>query len=77
MLVRGMASKGLQPLGKVVGIEVFPELPVAVVVVAPDSNLLERPIYSLDLAVGPRVVGLVKRCSMPCWRQIRSNLCSR
>ena len=34
------------------------ELPVGVVVIAPDSSLLERSVHPLDLAVGPRVVGL-------------------
>jgi hypothetical protein len=40
------------------GGEVVPELPVAVVVISPDSGVLESAVHSFDLAVRPRMVGL-------------------
>ena len=36
----------------------LPELLVAVVVIAADGGFLQRPVHPLDLAVGPRVIGL-------------------
>lgn len=36
----------------------FPQLVVAVVMVALDGRLLEGPVHALDLAIGPRVVWL-------------------
>jgi hypothetical protein len=36
------------------------ELPVAGVVISPDSGVLESAVHSFDLAVRPRVVGLGK-----------------
>lgn len=60
--VRGEALEGLQPLGEVVGveelIEVLLQLFVGGVVEAPDSGFLQRSVHSLDLTVGPRMVGL-------------------
>jgi hypothetical protein len=59
VFVRCQASKGFEALGKVGGgqevFEVFAELIVAVVVVAPDSGILNCPVHSLDLTIGPRV----------------------
>jgi diguanylate cyclase (GGDEF)-like protein len=37
---------------------VLSELAMRVVVIAPDGCLFERPVHSLDLTVGPRMVGL-------------------
>jgi hypothetical protein len=34
------------------------QLPMRVVVITPDGRLLERSVHPLDLAVGPRMVGL-------------------
>ena len=52
----------LEPAGEVVGChevrEVRPELVMAVVVVSFDGCVLDRAVHSLDLAVGPRMVGL-------------------
>ena len=56
------APQRLEPSSVVVGIqeelEVRPELIVAVVVVAFDGRVLEGAVHSLDLSIGPRVVGL-------------------
>ena len=41
------------------------ELSVVVVMVAMDGRILDRAVHPLDLTVGPRMVDLVKRCSMP------------
>src|SRR5262245_27144944 len=61
-LERCEAAKGLEPFGEVVGVqeraEVLSELPVGFVVVAPHGRLLEGTVHALDLAIGPRVVGL-------------------
>jgi hypothetical protein len=61
VVIGSETSEGLQPLGEVVGIEeggkMIPELPVGVVVVAPNGGLLKSPVHPLDLAVGPGVVG--------------------
>ena len=55
-------SKGLEPLGEIIrfqeGGEVFPELPVGVVVISPDSGVLEGAVHSFDLPVRPRMAGL-------------------
>lgn len=54
--------QGLEPACEVVGGhevgEVLPELVVAFVVEALDRGVLEGSIHALDLAVGPRVLGL-------------------
>lgn len=56
------AAQGLEASGEVVGVqedgEVAFELLVGLVVVAPDSGLLEGPVHSFDLAVGPGMVRL-------------------
>ena len=56
--------KHLQPSGVVVGadegLEVFAELVVTVVMVAPDRRLLDGPVHALDLPVGPGMVRLRK-----------------
>jgi hypothetical protein len=61
-LERCEAAKDLEPLGEVVGVqegaEVLSELPMGFVVVAPHGRLLEGTVHTLDLAIGPRVVGL-------------------
>src|ERR1039458_1618597 len=54
--------QGLETLGEVIGVEerceVLAKLVVAVVVIAPDSRLLEGAVHPLDLSVRPRVVWL-------------------
>jgi uncharacterized protein (DUF2147 family) len=74
-LVGRQPSEGLERLGKIIrfqeGGEVFYELPVGVVVIFPDSGVFDRAVHSFDLAVRPWL-GLVRRCSMACSRQMRS-----
>jgi hypothetical protein len=59
---RREAAQGLETAAIVVGVdevvEVGGQLVVAVVVVAFDGRLLDRPVHPLDLAVGPRVLQL-------------------
>src|SRR5215470_7540349 len=54
------ASKALEPLGEVVGIEerrqMRAQAVVRVVVEPPNRCLLDGPVHSFDLAVGPRVI---------------------
>src|ERR1039458_9172414 len=54
--------QSLETLGEVIGVEerceVLAKLVVAVVVIAPDSRLLEGAVHPLDLSVRPRVVWL-------------------
>ena len=54
--------QGLEPLGEVVGAdevgEVAAQLVVGVVVEALDCGLLDGAVHPLDLAVGPRMLGL-------------------
>jgi hypothetical protein len=61
-LVRGGAFEGLEPSGEVVGIDevaqVGSELLVGFVEVAFDGGVLDRAVHSLDLTIGPRVLGL-------------------
>src|SRR3954447_12450896 len=61
-LVGSEAAQGLEPFGEVIGIEeggeVLFELAVAGIVISPDGGLLEGSVHPLDLAVGPRVIGL-------------------
>jgi hypothetical protein len=40
------------------GFQVPAELIVAIVVIAPNGCSLQRPVYPLDLAVGPGMIGL-------------------
>ena len=60
-LVRREPSKGFETLGEVIGreegVEMRLQLFVAFVVVAFDGCVLERAVHTLDLAVGPRMVG--------------------
>jgi len=62
VLVGCEAAKGFETLGEVVGVEegfeVFSELPVALVVIPPDSRFLEGTVHALDLPVGPGMVRL-------------------
>ena len=55
-------TQGLEAAGEVIGCQkvrqVLTELIVALVVVAPHRGFLERPIHSLDLTVGPGMIGL-------------------
>lgn len=61
-LVGSEALEGLEPLGEVVGDDevrqVAAELVVGVVMEAPDGGLFDRAVHPLDLAVGPRMLGL-------------------
>ena len=65
VLVGSEPPRGLEALSEVVGVEegfeVLSELLVGLVVIAPNGGFLE---------------GLVRRCSMPCSRQMRSNMCN-
>ena len=58
-LVEREAFQGLEAAGEVVGLdeggEVRPELVVVLVVVTPDGGLVDGPVHSLDLPIGPRV----------------------
>jgi len=60
--VRCQAAEGFEPPGEIIGRqkirEVLTQLLVAFVVVALHSCLLERPVHSLDLPIGPRMVWL-------------------
>jgi hypothetical protein len=60
--VWGEATKGLEALGEVVGVEeggeMLLELPVCVVVIPSNGALLEGSVHALDLTVRPRVVRL-------------------
>jgi hypothetical protein len=60
VFVRRQASQGLQPLGKVVrvkeGSQVVCELTVGLVMISPDSGLLECSVHPLNLAVGPGMI---------------------
>ena len=62
VFIRCEAPQGLEPAAEVVGRdevgEVTAQLVVGFVVVALDRGLLEGSVHALDLAVGPRVVGL-------------------
>ena len=62
VLVGCEAAQGFEPAGVVVGIQeelqVCPELIMALVMVALDGGVLERPVHPLDLTTGSRVVGL-------------------
>jgi hypothetical protein len=57
VLIGGEAAQGLEPSGEVVGGEevaqVTPQLVMSVVVVAPDSGVLEGAVPPLDLSVRP------------------------
>src|SRR5512141_353970 len=59
---KGVPLQGLEALGGVVGVEerceVLAKLVVAVVVITPDSRLLESAVHTLDLSVRPRVIWL-------------------
>src|SRR5450830_796326 len=54
--------QGLETLGEVVGVEerceVLAKLVVAVVVIAPDSCLLEGAVHAFNLSIRPRVIWL-------------------
>ena len=62
MFIGREAPEGLKASGVVIGLqkelEVRPELVVAVVMVAPDSRVLEGAVHPLDLTIGPGVIGL-------------------
>ena len=51
------------------------ELTVGIVVIGAYGRVLEGPVHPLDLPVGPGWFGFVRRCSMPCLSQTRSNMC--
>src|SRR4051794_32851143 len=80
VLVGSEPPQGLEALSEVVGVEerfeVLSELRVGLVVIAPNGGFLESAVHPLDLTVGPGMFGLVRRCSMPCSRQMRSNMCN-
>ena len=63
-LVGREALERLQSTPEVVGLDevaqVLPELVVVFVVVAPDGGVLDGPVHSFDLAIGPRVPRLGK-----------------
>ena len=58
----GEAFQGLQSLGEVVGVEeglqVLTQALMALVVIAPNRCVLDGPVHSLNLSVGPGMVGL-------------------
>lgn len=58
------ASKGLQATAVIVGVdeepEVLTQLVVIVVVVTFDRGILDRTLHLVDLAVRPRMIGLVE-----------------
>ena len=60
--VWGEASEGLEASGEVVGVDevtqVGSQLLVGIVEVAFDGCVLDRAVHSLDLPIGPRVLGL-------------------
>lgn len=62
VFVGGEALQGLEPAGEVVGsdevAEMVTELLMAAVVEAMDGGFLDGPTHALDLAVGPRMLGL-------------------
>src|ERR1700722_2752189 len=68
--------QGLQVLGEVVGGGEGQDMGLQAVqiVVVEDCGVLDRAVHSLGLAVGPRVIGLVNRCSMPFFMQTRSKM---
>lgn len=59
--MNGEALEGLQSLGKAVGVEeglqVLTQALMALVVIAPNRCALDGPVHSLNLSVGPGVVG--------------------
>lgn len=62
VFVGSETAKGLKALGEVVrvqeGGEVISKLPVCDVMISPHGGFLEGSVHALDLAVGPRVIGL-------------------
>src|SRR6516162_5234637 len=62
MLVGSEPPQGLEALSEVVGVEegleVLSELPVGLVVIAPNGGFLEGAVHPLDLTIGPRMVRL-------------------
>ena len=61
-LVGREALEGLQSTAEVIGadevVEMLPELLVAVVMIKLDGRFLDGSVHPLDLAIGPRVIGL-------------------
>jgi hypothetical protein len=80
MLVGTKPLQGLEALSEVVGVEegfeVLSELCVGLVVIAPNGGFLEGAVHALELTIGPGMFGLVTGCSIPCSRQMRSNICN-
>src|ERR1700745_1573174 len=62
VLVGSDPPQGLEALSEVVGVEegfeVLSELPVGLVVIAPNGGFLEGAVHPLDLTVGPGMVRL-------------------
>ena len=77
-----MGVKPIKPLGEVIvgvedGLEVLSEFPMGFRVNSAERWLLEGAVHSFDLAIGTRLMWLVRRCSMPCSRQTRSSISNR